>query len=213
MKKIVVVILILSGFKSSAQIGVWSKITAEANIVKNLELEVNAQARTSEIGTPFKSFLGEAGLKYDLPKGFSLAAFYRLIAEPDAEKLAADTYHRFYGELKYKTKAFEPLRIGYRLRYQQQFKDDLDGLSLDANYLRNKVEISTKLSKKIEPYLSADLFYETGGDFDQLRYTLGTEYDISKKLVLDLGFQTDDRLNSSKSNQWRINWGLKFKIN
>ncbi len=215
MKKISVIIiaLLLSGNTLKAQLGVWNKIEAKYKVTNKLDLEGNIQARVNEIGEPVKAFIGEAGLTYDHPYGFAVSAWYRFIGEPDQETSALEKYHRFYGELKYKTKVLNPLKIGYRFRYQQQFKDDPDGLELDADYLRNKLEFSFNTKSRFEPYISADLFYKLGDSFDQVRYKAGLETKLTKWSKLDLGIQTDDRLNTSKANQWRLAWSLKFDLN
>ncbi len=207
------ILLMLMAGRTYAQPGVWNKIEAQYNLTKKLQLEGNIQARTNEMGEPIKAWIGELGLGYDLPKGFSVSAWYRFIGEPKESYTRLEKYHRFYGELKYKTKLLNPLRVSYRFRYQQQFKDDSDGLELDADYMRNKLGISLKNKTRFEPYASADLFYKVGNGLDQVRYKTGLETKINRWSKLDLGIQTDDRLNSNKSNQWRLAWALKFKLN
>ncbi|MGR3810509.1 DUF2490 domain-containing protein [Jiulongibacter sp. NS-SX5] len=213
LKKIITpLFFILFALQSKGQLGVWNKVTAEADLGKKVELEVNAQARTGDIMQSFERYLGEAGLKYELIKNLDLGVYYRYTLKTASEG-NPDHFHRFYGELKYKQKLHKPLKLSYRLRYQQQFKDGLATDALDSSYLRNKLELSTKVGQRFQPYLGADIFYEIGNTFDQLRYSLGTEIKLSKKTSLDIGIQTDDPLNSNKSNDWRIDWGLKFKLN
>jgi hypothetical protein len=213
LKTFLLLIFMILFHKANAQPGVWNKIEANAELTKKLDLETNLQARTNQIGKPFKSYIGELGLTYHLPKGFSMAAYYRFIGQPDSEASEFEKFHRYYGELKYKTKILDPLRLKYRLRYQRQFKDDPDGLSNDADYLRNKINLSFKNKSRFEPYVSADLFYEIGKDFDQIRYKIGSEIELTKRTKFDLGIQQDNPVNSSKANQWRIAWALSFSLN
>ncbi|MES2797308.1 MAG: DUF2490 domain-containing protein [Bacteroidota bacterium] len=206
----VLILLILIQNVIKAQTGLWLKIGAEKKITKKLELELNFQPRFNTIDWPASSYIGEAGLKYDLPKGFTIGLFYRYIKSLKNEQY--QPYHRYYVDLSYKFKKASPIIIDYRLRFQQQFKDDDVGLVSDKNYWRNKLELAYKNKSKFEPFVSTDLFYKNGYAFDQVRYKAGMNYKITKNQSTEISILADDALNSSKATKWRVavNWKIKL---
>ncbi|PRY30417.1 uncharacterized protein DUF2490 [Spirosoma oryzae] len=211
-------------FYSSAQtsgLGLWTGADADLRLTKKFVLNAKAQVRFSDNIQVTRAYLGELGFTYKLTKHWDISAYYRYTGrlKRNDEKTGYyyRPYHRFYGEVNYGTKLGNGIKLAYRLRYQNQFKDDNDATVSDKSYLRNKVEISYGNPSRFTPFVSADLFYRIDridGDngFDQIRYKTGTNIEFNKIHSLDLFLFTDAPIGSSTDKAVPI-LGATYKVN
>lgn len=205
----------LTAHAQSTGLGLWTGIHADYKLGKSLELHANAQARFSDNVTVTRAYLGEAGLSYKLNKHWEVGGYYRYTGRLKYNKETLDwyyrPYHRFYGELSYDHKLGKGLKLDYRLRYQNQFKDDDDALVADKSYLRNKLELSYSNPTRFTPFVSADLFYQIGDSFDQVRYKAGVNVKFTKTQSLDLSLFKDVGLGGSDETSGPI-IGATYKV-
>lgn len=159
-------------------LGLWTGADANFRLTKKLILNAKAQVRFSDNIQVTRAYLGELGLTYKLAKHWDISAYYRytgrLKRNDEETGYYYRPYYRFYGEINYGTKLGNGFKLDYRLRYQNQFKDDNDATVADKSYLRNKLEIAYSNPSRFTPFVSADLFYRIDrldGDngFDQIR--------------------------------------------
>jgi Protein of unknown function (DUF2490) len=194
-----------------AQVGLWSKISLEKKIIKKLDAHLIVQSRMDEIKFPINTYIGEAGLSYQIIKNLELGAYYRYIGR--LKKGTYRPYHRYYADLAYKVSIKKSFEFSYRLRYQQQFKDDKeDGIVADKNYWRNKIEVSYHSKSKFGPFLSADIFTREGATTDNIRYKLGTNFKIKKNQSTEIALQADDEKNGNAPTLYRIVLSYKLKF-
>ena len=213
-------LLSLSARAQEEGLGLWTGVATDFRLTKKLTLNANAQLRFSDNIQVTRAYLGELGLSYKLTKHWEVAGYYRytgrLKKNQETDAYYYRPYHRFYGELSYDRKVWQGLKVAYRLRYQNQFKDDNDAVVADQSYLRNKVEIGWSNSSRLTPFVSADLFYRLAqtsnpGGFDQVRYRLGTNLRFSRLHSLDLSVFKDAELNGSGESSGLI-VGATYKL-
>jgi Protein of unknown function (DUF2490) len=216
MKKIALVLLLLAPFGGYAQatdIGLWTGVGAEKKINKSLSVNLNTQLRFTDNISVLRAYLGEVGVSYKLTKHWEVSGYYRYIGrrkKNDAGTYYYRPYHRFYADVAYDHKIWK-LKFDYRLRYQNQFKDDNEsGLENDSSYLRNKFELSYPNKSRFTPYVSTDLFYQLGTGFDQMRNKAGVEITINKNNKIDLSGFTDYQLQGSQENRFLL--GVAYKV-
>lgn len=218
-------LLIHSANAQNEGMGLWTGVAAELRLTKKLELNAGVQTRFSDNIQVTRAYLGELGLTYKLTKHWDVSGFYRYTGRLKKNK-ETDTwyyrpYHRFYGEVSYDNKIWKGLKLDYRLRYQNQFKDDNDAVVADKSYFRNKLEMSWENTSRFTPFVSADLFYRIGNAeqsaaFDQVRYKAGTNVRFSKVHSLDLFLFRDAEINHSGESSGLIlgaTYKLKLKLN
>ncbi len=213
MKKafLIVFCLVMASQSGFSQVGLWTKFSLEKELFKKLDFEVTGQYRVNEFGSNEERWIGEAGLIYDLPKGFELEAFYRYVS--NIKTNSTKVYHRFHTDLKYGKKINSFIKVENRLRYQHQYKDDQeDGLVDDSSYLRNKIGLEFDTQSRFKPAIAADLFYELGGGLDQVRYSAELGYKLNKRNKIEVGFLIDDALKSTQKNQYRIALSYSIKL-
>ncbi|MGA0555097.1 DUF2490 domain-containing protein [Larkinella sp. VNQ87] len=206
----------LVGLAQSPGLGLWSGISLEKKFSKTFSMQVNTQLRFSENVSVTRAFLGELGLSYKPTKSWEISGFYRYTGRRKWNNETDDyyfrPYHRFYGQISYDRKLWRKLKLDYRLRYQNQFKDDTEGLVAAGSYLRNKLELSYAVGR-FTPFVSADLFYLVGIEFDQIRYKAGVSIGLTKQQSLDLAVFRDRALSGSDEQSGTIigiNYQVKF---
>lgn len=217
MKKLAFTLLLcapLLGYSQATDLGLWAGAGVEKKINKSLSVNLNTQFRFTDNISVLRAYLGEVGVSYKLTKRWEVSGYYRYIGR--RKKNDAKTgyeyrpYHRFYADIAYDRKIWK-LKFDYRLRYQNQFKDDNEtGLENDSSYLRNKFGLSYPNKSRFTPYVSTDLFYQLGTGFDQMRNKAGVEIEITKNSKIDLSGFTDYQLQGSQEN--RLLLGVAYKV-
>jgi hypothetical protein len=202
MRPLLIYTLLLLPFLTHAQnpaLGVWAGASVEKKFGKSFSVQVNGQVRVGDNFTITRAYLGELGLGYRLNKHWKLGAFYRYTGRRRYNKTEGDyyyrPYHRFYGELEFDHKIWRGLKGSYRVRYQNQFRDDLADFIADRSYVRNKFELAYELTKRVTPFVSADVFYRIGTGIDQVRSKIGTDIELTKRQSISLAVFTDVPVN------------------
>jgi hypothetical protein len=101
---------------------------------------------------------------------------------------------------KHKVKA---LKFQYRFRYQNKNEIGLSSENGDSykHYLRLKAAIKYSINDwKFDPIFSTEIFRDmtkVTGEFDKLRFTLGTSYDFKKLGELGLYYRHERELGFS----------------
>lgn len=205
----------LSGLAQTRNTNLWTGISVSKNITKKISLEFDGQWRINNNLSTTGAYIAELGAGYKFNKHWEVNAFYRFISRRKYDKGDAayvfKQYHRFYANLIYDRKiAF--LKLTYRLRYQNQFKDDNGALENDKSYLRNRIELAYPNKTKFTPALSADLFYRMGEAFDEIRYKAEVDYKINKKNTITVGGFTSHEFESTALNEltFLLTYKLKF---
>lgn len=208
-------LLTVPAFAQQESLGLWTGLATDVRLTKRLTLNANAQIRFSDNVQVTRAYLGELGVSYKLNKHWEVAGYYRYTGRLKKNK-ETDTYyyrpyHRFYAEVSYEQKLGRRLELDYRLRYQNQFKDDNDAVVADGSYLRNKLGLSYRTGTRITPFVSADVFYRLGSSFDQVRYKAGVQVQLAKAHSVDLSLFKDVELNHSGEGSGPI-IGVTYKL-
>lgn len=208
------------GWAQTNGIGLWTGVATDFRLSNKWTLNANAQVRFSDNLQVTRAYLGELGLSYKLTKHWKLSGYYRYTGrlKRNDEKTGwyYRPYHRFYGEVSYDHKLWRGLTIDYRLRYQNQFKDDNEAIVADKSYVRNKLELSWANPSRFTPFVSADLFYRVDANdntsgFDQVRYKAGTNVKFTKQHSLDLFVFADRAIRNRDESSGPI-LGVTYKL-
>ena len=205
----------LAGLAQERNTNLWTGINFSKSITKKISLEAEAQWRLTNNLTTTGSSIAELGAGYKFNKHWEVSVFYRFISRRKYDKgdeaYVFKPYHRFYSNLSYDHKiAF--LKFAYRLRYQNQFKDDNGTLENDKSYLRNRIELSYPNKTKFTPAISADLFYRMGEAFDEVRYKADVDYKINKKNTITLGGFISHEFDNTELDDFTIQITYKLKL-
>jgi hypothetical protein len=212
-KTITITILLLAVMSSTVwaqtnDFGIWITVGLEKKIGKwNLcsELELRTMDNSSKINR--MSLQLEA--TYAIWKAFKVGLSYQFIDFNDVKYSDFQTRNRFnafaVGTYKWGRFAF-----ALRERIQLTTKDESDRIKASGKIdtykinpeliWRNRLKVTYNIPHfRISPYCSFESFYELnnpeGNVFDDLRYTIGLNYNLNKKNKFDLYYLIDNEIN------------------
>lgn len=179
--------------------GLWTSLSIEAKLVKKLSLNVSQEYRFNENVTELGTWISEAGLEYKLNKHVKASVNYRYTMKRQTNNLYSPR-HRLFIDVKAEKK-IKPFIFQFRTRFQQEYADI--GRASDGGfagyYSRNKFNLKFDLDRKWEPYFSVELFSPLHRDqpfvFDDIRYSAGFEFALSKHHKLDLYYMIQKEMN------------------
>jgi hypothetical protein len=131
----------------------------------------------------------------------ALAVLITWIYRHDVNDSFWENRHRYYLQLTGKVDIGR-LSISLREKFQSTYIDkDVKGFDYSPeNYLRSKLQIAWDIqNSKLEPYASAEMISQLnnpdGNEIDNMRYTLGVEFPLAKKLVMDTYLRLSQEMN------------------
>jgi predicted porin len=197
--------------------GIWYSVSAEKDLSKKLELDADLNLRTINNASKIEETFLDLGLTYKFNKFLSVAAGYRFTEFMEDDD-AFHPRHKWFADLKGKI-TFGDFDVSARMRYQQRYKtyieDDNDKESKKVGRTRIKILYDIP-SFPLNPYASAEIFYplfiETSRTIEQHRYTVGFEYNFSKKHSVEAEylFQRDNYPKPLEMNIISFNYQFKF---
>ena len=195
----------------------WTRAGINLKFNKNLQLGLEEQLRlksnSSEIDAYFTQIHAKYKTKFDLEIGGGL----RYIRENDTEgKIQGyETHFRYNLDLAYSHK-IDRFKLKYRIRYQNRNELGVDELAGDyaISKWRLKASVSYNIRKwKFDPTFSAEIFRRsqetTTSEFERLRMTLGTKYDLKKFGEIKGFYRIEKELNTTYPKTTHI-WGLAY---
>jgi outer membrane protein assembly factor BamA len=202
---------------SQDDFGIWYSVTAEKKLVKNLDLDLDANVRTYNNASRIDEAFFDIGLTYKFNKYLSAAASYRFTEFKEKDDLFHPR-HKWFADLKGRLPLGD-FDISARLRFQQRYKTFFQ----DLNDRESKETCRFKLmvlydipSFPVNPYIGAEFFFpiftQTERFVEKNRFMAGFEYNIGKKhsLELEYMFQRDYLPHISDINIVSVGYNLKF---
>lgn len=96
--------------------------------------------------------------------------------------------------------------------YGERLSDEIKGGDSD-HLLRQRLQVQYNIRHcKFDPFASVEMINDLGHSFsiDQMRYTLGIDYTLSKHAVWSLQCRYKDRADSDESNGWLLTLGYNY---
>lgn len=171
--------------------GLWTNITLEKKVVKNLDVVFTEEFRFNENITELGSFFTDIGADYRIFKGFKAGLYFRYINKRRLDNSYSQAF-RYYSDLSYKQK-IKRFEAGYRIRFQVQYQDP--GRSETGRvpewYVRQKFSFSYNTKSRFDPYISGEVWYllnQPWQRFDNIRISAGIVTRITKDQSVDIGY-------------------------
>lgn len=220
-KLLVMFVLISTAAFTLAQkkdFGMWYSITAEKEILKDLDLEVDVNLRTYHDVKEIEEGFADFGLGYKFNKHLSAGISYRYTQTREDDELYHPR-HKWLADFRAKT-ALGDFDVSGRLRFQQRYKtyfeDENDKESKE--HLRFRIKTAYDIPKfPLNPFVTAELFLPVFDDnvnrtVDKQRFTGGFKYNISKKhsVELEYMFQRDFFPDWTDMNIISVNYSIKL---
>jgi len=189
----------------------WTGVNLKKDFLDDkMRFGITQEFRFHDNATSINNFFTEAELGYKFFKGFRADVGYRFIRNNRNSGYRSEG--RFFTDLNYKHK-LDRFKLGYRFRFQNQsaLGDVTDDDVVNKFRLRFKLAYNIK-SWKLDPYFSAEGFFtqttnrinyiptiteeERISGFEKYRLTLGTSYDITKKINIGAFYRYEHELAS-----------------
>lgn len=213
-KKLLFLAALLSSVSAWAQtndFGVWVGASLKKSFAKHYAVGLETELRLRDNASTVDNILTDVELSRKFGKYVKLSGFYRFSQKNQVDNF--EGVNRVGADLSGKIPLVKKLKLAYRTRYQWQW---LKGQTEPyTTFWRNRLGLEYKLSKKLSPYVSYELWYRTTQEetrrFDRYRMMAGLEYNINKVHSLELyGFfqqEMNRRLNDAQGIV-----GLSYKI-
>lgn len=209
--------LVAQESKVVSDLGLWTGVSLEKSLKKDWTFSLKQEFRFKEDISTLNNVFTQAGVRYRLNRNFALEGKYRLTWDKDDDG-SMELRSRYNFDLRFKGR-LDYISIYYRLRYQKEVKG-MDLISLDEpyeKYLRNRIQIRYTDFKKIEPYLSAEIFqlfelYQFPR-YHYMRFLVGVRYDLRKIGIFNLAYGINRELNSTlpaTSYIFKLNYTYAF---
>ena len=172
-RRSVLLFLLISNIYGADDNESWTSIGFEKKLPYKLKLEFEQELRFKDQISTFKQTFSDISLSYKVFDGLRIQIPYRYIVYKDKIKQRLS----FSGSYRY---SFKPVDLKYRIKFQRTYEDK----ESTDDLIRNKFSVEYKLGKKVEPYISGELFHPYNGEpkqLDEYRISFGLTVDIMKK--------------------------------
>ena len=180
----------------------WTSIGFEKILPHSLTFEFEQEFRLKDQLTTFSQTFSEVSLSYKVIDGLNIGIPYRYTVFEDKTKQRLSLVVSYKYSLK-------PISLKYRAKLQRSYEKD----KIPEQLIRNKFILQYKLSKKIEPFFSGELFHQfntNNNQLDEYRVSFGLAVDLPRKSSIKI-FYIFKNEDLTKTNPDKINvFGLSY---
>jgi hypothetical protein len=179
----------------------WTKIGLKLKTNKKFNIGLDQGFRFNKNSIILDQMFTEANLKFKLNKNFKLGVGLRYIRDRGGNDLF-DNDFRFNLDALFKHKVND-FSFQYRLRFQNRNEIGLSNANGDyyRNFLRLKASLKYNIKGwRLDPVFSVEIFRDltkVTGRFDNLRFTIGSNYNLKKYGELGAFYRLERELGAS----------------
>ena len=204
-----------SATAETADLEGWTSVEFKYKFNKQWMVSAEEQLRLkndiSEVDRHFSQF----GVRFDAPRGISLDGGLRFIRRNDTQgKIQGfESERRYHLSASYRHKPGR-FSLGYRVRYQTKGDIESDGYTETDRYIRFRARARYNFRNwKLDPVLATELYRPLDkvgdSDFDKLRFTLGTDWDVWGGGEMGVFYRVEEELGVEFPQTTHI-FGLSF---
>ena len=184
----------------------WTSIGFEKKLPHFFSLEFEQELRLKDQLSTFRQTFSEVSLSYKVVDGLNISIPYRYAVFDDKIK------QRLSLGVSYKY-SFKPISLKYRTKLQRSYEKE----QIPEQLIRNKFILQYKLSKKIEPFFSGELFHQSNtnnNQLDEYRVSFGIAVDLPRKTSIKIFyiFKKEDLTNTYPEKRNIFSLSYRFKI-
>ena len=138
-------------------LGLWTGAEVEKE-VKNWTFSLKQEMRLKTNMSEMNNYFTQVGIRYNISRNFALAAKYRYTRDKKSDG-SYENRSRYNLDLRYRGR-LDFVTIDYRLRYQKEVESMrlFDMQEPYAKYVRNRISVRYTDLRKLEPYISGEIF-------------------------------------------------------
>ena len=185
----------------------WTSIGFEKKLPHFFSLEFEQELRLKDQLSTFRQTFSEVSLSYKVVDGLNISIPYRYAVFDDKikQRLSLGVSYRY---------SLKPISLKYRAKLQRSYEKD----KIPEQLIRNKFILQYKLSKKIKPFFSGELFHQSNtnnNQLDEYRVSFGIAVDLPRKSSIKIFyiFKNEDltKTNPEKINVFSLSFRFKIK--
>jgi Protein of unknown function (DUF2490) len=206
-----------SAYSQDSDFGLWYEASAEKSFSKKFDISGTFQARTFDNASTLDQAYMEFGASYNLNKYIGFAGSYRLGNYLDNDDLY-HIRHKWFADIK-GSLPVSNFVFSLRLRLQIMARTYIEDAKHDIDEYDGRLKLKGVYKIPhfpVNPYVSFEtfspIFRNEGRLIDKSRSTLGLEYKITKKHIIDIEYiyERDDYPHLSIMNIISLNYTFKF---
>lgn len=172
----------------------WTEFEIQKKINLRQSIGISENLRLVENFTQVSTHFTQLNYQYKFTKKFSGVISYRF-AQRYKYDGTMSFRNRFMFDLNYKIK-FKAISISIRERFQQQFQNALRTNWKDyTTTFRSKITFQFDLEKKLEPFVSGEVFLLNFILLNNIRFEAGLNFEFSKYFSVQLAYTINKQLN------------------
>ena len=198
--------------------GTWLSFEVSKKLAPRLALEFEEELRLVDNFRAIDRLSTTVGGSYNLSKNIKAGAAYAWLYKHNIEDDYYENRHRVYAFAQGKARVGR-FSFTLRERFQSTWFDKAYNPKYTPKlYLRSRLKIDYKIKDaKIEPYAMAEMHYQLnnpkGNQIDNMRYTLGTEFPLSKNLNMSTYLRMNQDVNKKKPvTQYLLGVSVGWKL-
>lgn len=219
--------------------GVWTSAEVKKKIFPGLDASLEGEFRTRDGLKTVERWSGSAGLSYKMFRwlkasaDYSYLRYYQPMEVTNKGNYVPEYWqpkHRFSLSLTGKTD-WRRFTFSLRERWQYTYRpsqsvpkfDGDDGTPKSDEYitgkgknvLRSRLQVAYDIRKcAFTPYASCELSHSlsNGGAYEKMRWTLGTEWKLSKRHTLDFYYLYQNKADDDEANGHVLGAGYSFNF-
>lgn len=170
--------------KVVSDLHLWTGAALNKTFGKTWTLSLKEEIRFKHNISEINNYFTDAGVRYRINKNFALEGGYRYTRDKKSDG-SYENLTRYNLDLRYRGH-LDYIVIDYRLRYQKEVEgfNIFEQGSDYEKYVRNRIRIRYRDFKKIEPFVSAELFqlftYAQVSELEYIRVQGGIKYEAGK---------------------------------
>lgn len=226
-------------YGQSDDFGIWTSAEVQKKLFPGFDVSLEGEFRTRDGVQTVERWSGSAGLSYKVFRWLKASAGYTFINYyHPMETTKKGNYIPEYWQARHRvnlslTGKVDWHRFTFSLRERWQYTyrpsqsvpkfDGDDGSAKSDEYisgkgknvLRSRIQVGYNIRKcAFNPYASCELYHSLNDDvaFEKLRWTVGTEWKLSKKHSLDFYYLYQNKADEDEADGHVIGVGYSFKF-
>ena len=226
-------------YGQSDDFGIWTSAEVQKKLFPGFDVSLEGEFRTRDGVQTVERWSGSAGLSYKVFRWLKASAGYTFINYyHPMETTKKGNYIPEYWQARHRvnlslTGKVDWHRFTFSLRERWQYTyrpsqsvpkfDGADGSAKSDEYisgkgknvLRSRIQVGYNIRKcAFNPYASCELYHSLNDDvaFEKLRWTVGTEWKLSKKHSLDFYYLYQNKADEDEADGHVIGVGYSFKF-
>tara|TARA_Y100001968_G_C19076600_1_gene580984 strand:- start:12 stop:683 length:672 start_codon:yes stop_codon:yes gene_type:complete len=198
--------------ESATDFQTWNNLELKHKAFNSLDFVFKGGVRLMENSTRVSKYFSDLSVTKKYNNLFSYSLGYRYLLNKNND-LLFEKKNRFYGDFRFKKQAYNRFDLSLRTRIQSQIDTDFNGDQNIKNKLREKIKLNHNFKQiDLDIFSAIEVFYLFGDGCEKIRYMIGFQKSLVKKLDLELNLMYQDELDDPLESLFAIRTTISYRI-